>query len=244
MKIKIAIEYNQSGCMIFLEDFIGAFTRGKYIGEALGKVEKEVNNYLSWLDNHQSYKFIQMKDLVVTQKTKSNAKISDGDTEIILLKDLKPLSYLEYENMKRLVLKSAKDFQTLYESIPEKNYYRDPVRKTFYGLVPRTAKEMYEHTNGVTNFYLKGLDLQINDHHDIYKNRELAIKQIDMYFDDLNGIAKSVNSEIWTIPKVLRRFIWHDRIHAKALYKLGYSKYGNQIENPFYIDYPDKSEVS
>ena len=48
MNINIIIEHHQDGCMIFLEDFTGAFTRGKYVAEALQKVEKELNTYLLW----------------------------------------------------------------------------------------------------------------------------------------------------------------------------------------------------
>ena len=29
------------------------------------------------------------------------------------------------------------------------------------------------------------------------------------------------DGELWTETKVLRRFLWHDRIHAKALYRHG-----------------------
>ena len=236
MNINIIIEHHQDGCMIFLEDFTGAFTRGKYVAEALQKVEKELNTYLLWRDHQQLTESIQMKNIIVTQKEKSNAKVCDGDTEILFHKELEPLTYAEYEYMKELVLRSAKDFQTLYESIPDKNYYRNPVRKTFYGLVPRTAKEMYEHTNGVTNFYLNGFHLQIDDQHDLYTNRVLAMKLLDENFKSYNGIVKTVRGEAWTISKILRRFIWHDRIHAKALYKLGCLKWENQIENPFFFE--------
>ena len=46
----------------------------------------------------------------------------------------------EYETLKTLALKSAKDFLALYESIPDKNAAAIPERKTFYGRVP--ARQM------------------------------------------------------------------------------------------------------
>lgn len=36
------------------------------------------------------------------------------------------------------------------------------------------------------------------------------------------------------LRKVLRRFIWHDRIHAKAMYRMATKVFGAEsIENPF-----------
>ena len=32
--------------------------------------------------------------------------------------------------------------------------------------------------------------------------------------------------EQWSVRKVLRRFIWHDRIHAKAMYRMGIRTFG------------------
>jgi len=38
---------------------------------------------------------------------------------------------------------------------------------------------------------------------------------------EMEGISMAIDGEQWTETKVLRRFIWHDRIHAKALYRHG-----------------------
>ena len=37
----------------------------------------------------------------------------------------------------------------MYESVPDKSVTTAPERKTFYGQVPRSANEMYEHTKSV-----------------------------------------------------------------------------------------------
>jgi len=47
-----------------------------------------------------------------------------------------------------------------------------------------------------------------------------------------------IDGEYWTETKLLRRFIWHDRIHAKALYRHGL-KMGmkrEEIANPFFFN--------
>ena len=39
--------------------------------------------------------------------------------------------------------------------------------------------------------------------------------------------------EMWSLRKVLRRFLWHDRIHAKAMYRMTQKTFGKSECNPF-----------
>ena len=50
-------------------------------------------------------------------------------------------------------MKSARDFLALYRSIPDKDKSALPPRATFYGEIPRTAREMYKHTKNVNAYY-------------------------------------------------------------------------------------------
>jgi hypothetical protein len=52
----------------------------------------------------------------------------------------------------------------------------------------------------------------------------------------LNTVYTGSYEEQWSLRKVCRRFIWHDRIHAKAMYKMAVKLCGAQnIENPFFF---------
>ena len=56
----------------------------------------------------------------------------------------------------------------------------------------------------------------------------------------------TIDGENWTETKVLRRFIWHDRIHAKALYRHGL-KMGmgpEEIANPFYFSHSPYERIN
>lgn len=231
--IRVAIEYNEHGSMINLVDYHGAFTRGKTRDIAFKKIQNEYIDYLQWLNAKEIENDI---DYEIVQEQYSKLKISDADTEILLYTEKKQLSVEGYEYLKGLVIKSAFDFNELYLSIPNKNYSVIKPRKTFYGNVPRTAKEMYVHTNEVTNFYLNGLHLAIDDGNDIYNNRLSAMKEIDGNINLLRNEPLYINNEYWTLSKVLRRFIWHDRIHAKAMYKLATTKWeSSEIVNNFHF---------
>ena len=44
-----------------------------------------------------------------------------------------------------------------------------------------------------------------------------------------NEVVIGSYDEAWSLRKVLRRFIWHDRIHAKAMYRMAVKTFGEGI---------------
>ena len=141
----------------------------------------------------------------------------------------------EYEKLKALALKSAKDFITLYESIPDKSATASPERKTFYGNVPRSAEKMYEHTKNVNEYYFAEIDVDADNNGDIYECRKRGFELLETNAAFLNNaVVEGSYGEDWSLRKVLRRFIWHDRIHARAMYRMSVKVFGAEnIANPF-----------
>ena len=41
-----------------------------------------------------------------------------------------------------------------------------------------------------------------------------------------NAVYADSYDEEWCLRKVLRRFLWHDRIHAKAMYRMAVKTFG------------------
>ena len=41
-----------------------------------------------------------------------------------------------------------------------------------------------------------------------------------------NKVYAGSYGEEWSLRKVLRRFIWHDRIHAKVMYRMAVKTFG------------------
>ena len=123
----------------------------------------------------------------------------------------------EYEALKTLVLKSARDFHALYASIPNKQESCLPQRKTFYGNVPRTTQEMYDHTKSVNTYYFAEIGIDADNEGTILECRERGfalLEQTTGFLD--NPVLEGSYDELWSLRKVMRRFLWHDRIHAKA----------------------------
>jgi len=225
--IRIAVEENYRGTMVHLIDMPGAFTRAKELDDAVNKVIDEARMYESWLGKtHNESEYLEYKVEIVQRET-TNAQLDDGDTEILIIRD-KDLDSTYFQQLKMLALKSAYDFQKLYDSIPDKECNDiSKIRATFYGKVPSNAKEILFHVDKVTAYYLSRINIDFSrDKNDLVANRIQSLELIESNKEAMSNPIIFIDNEYWTTAKVLRRFIWHDRIHARALYRFAVKKWG------------------
>lgn len=140
----------------------------------------------------------------------------------------------EYKKLKQLALRSAADFLALYESIPDKMVSALPVRKTFYGQIPRTAEEMYLHTKNVNQYYFGEIGIDVDNEGTILECRKRGFELLEKTPDFLDGLLRQGSyDEMWSVRKVLQRFVWHDRIHAKAMWRMGKKTFEEGIRDVF-----------
>lgn len=185
----------------------------------------EIESYLRWKGESMP----ELSDILVVQEKKSGLDICDADTEVIFESEKRPLTIAEYEEMKQLVLKSARDFLRLYEMIPDKGRSCVPDRHTFYGQVPRTANEMYEHTKNVNAYYFGEIGVEADNSGTIVECRQRGFELLERQSDFLNNhVVIGSYEEEWSLRKVLRRFVWHDRIHSKAMYRMAVKTFGRE----------------
>jgi len=174
-------------------------------------------------------------EVEIVQEKKSDLQIADADSDVIFDDEQKPLTREEYLELKDLVLKSAEDFLHLYKSIPSKDESCLPERKTFYGAVPRTAREMYEHTKNVNAYYFGEIGVETDNEGTILECRKRGFELLEKTDGFLkNEVIEGSYGEFWSLRKMMRRFIWHDRIHAKAMYRMAIKTFGkDNVENRF-----------
>ena len=233
MKIQCVWEHNGNDSILYSDNFIGAFTRGATKESAIQKMHSEIISYLKWKGEIVPDSFHP----VIVQEKESELTISDADTNVLFDKEKKPLSNSEYEELRALALKSARDFQALYDAIPDKNKSCLPVRTTFYGQIPRTAFEMYEHTKNVNDYYFGEIGVEADHEGNIIECRQRGFALLENQSDFLNNtIYLGSYDEEWSLRKVLRRFIWHDRIHAKAMYRMAVKTFGDNVPNIFHFN--------
>ena len=231
MTINCVWEHNGNDTLLYAVNYIGAYTRGESLEIAKAKMPQEIIAYLKWLGEDPSD---NIEVVIVGEKT-SDLVIKDADSDVLFESEKAVLTSDEYEKLKALALKSAKDFLALYESIPNKSATAIAERKTFYGQVPRTADEMYEHTKNVNEYYFAEIDVDADNGGTIYECRKRGFEALEAKLDFLqNVVIEGSYGEDWTLRKVLRRFIWHDRIHARAMYRMAVKVFGTEnVVNPF-----------
>lgn len=226
MKIDCIWEHNGGDSILYAGNFIGAFTRGASKEEAILKMPEEIRRFQLWRGETPFDRY----DLEIVQEKESDLQIKDADSDVLFSTEVRPLSAEEYQDLKALALRSAEDFQTLYDSFPDKHKSALPYRKTFYGPVPRTAEEMYQHTKNVNEYYFSEIGVTADNEGTIATCRARGFEALESIADflSLETVTGSYDEQ-WSVRKVLRRFIWHDRIHAKAMYRMGVSTFGEDI---------------
>ena len=231
MKVNCVWEHNGDDTLLYAVDYIGAYTRGENLEIAIAKMPHEISSYLKWLGEDTS----DNMEVVIVGEKYSDLAIKDADSDVLFENEKAPLTADEYEKMKALALKSSKDFLALYQSIPDKSVTAIVERKTFYGTVPRSADEMYEHTRNVNEYYFAEIDIDADNSGNIYECRKRGFEILETKLDYLdNPVIEGSYGEDWSLRKVLRRFIWHDRIHARAMYRMAVKVFGAEnIANPF-----------
>ena len=149
MIIKCVWEHNGNDSLLYADNFIGAFTRGASKEEAILKMPEEIRRFQLWRNEEPFDEYT----VEIVQEKGSDLQIKDADSDVLFTTEKEPLSAEEYLYLKSLALKSAEDFYSLYSSFPDKHKSILSYRKTFYGSVPRTAEEMYQHTKNVNEYY-------------------------------------------------------------------------------------------
>ena len=231
MTINCVWEHNGDDTLLYAENFVGAYTRGETLEAAILKMQPEICSYLKW----RGQKADTRMDITIIEEKVSELTICDADSDVLFESEKPPLTAEEYMELKSLALRSAQDFLALYHSVPDKNAAAAPARKTFYGQVPRSAEEMYVHTKNVNKYYFSEIHVDADNDGSIYECRKRGFEALEATPNFLqNTVFEGSYGEAWSLRKVLRRFIWHDRIHARAMYRMAVKLFGAEsIENPF-----------
>lgn len=233
MNVRCVWEHNGDDTLLYAINPVGAYTRGESKKVALEKMKQEVTAYLNW----QKISVPTEIFVEIVQEKCSDLHIADADSDVIFEEEMLPLNMEEYLTLKALALKSAEDFLELYLSIPDVDISSNPERKTFYGKVPQTAREMYEHTKNVNSYYFAEIGVHADHDGTICECRRRGFDLLEKMEGFLeNPVVEGSYGEIWSLRKVLRRFVWHDRIHAKAMYRMAQKTFGKTGCNPFQFE--------
>ena len=97
---------------------------------------------------------------------------------------------------------------------------------------------MYQHTKNVNAYYFGEIGVDADNEGTILDCRRRGFEQLEQVPNFLNNsVFEGSYGESWSLRKVLRRFLWHDRIHAKAMYRMAIKTFGgHEIPNLFHFE--------
>ncbi len=221
--LTVAIESNGKGVIGFIVDLPGGFVRGRTEVEALSKVTAEASRYLAWvgLEGGKGKASSGRFQGFVVQRCSSSLAVEDADCLILLDADRLKMHPDEFRALSDLALYSGQTFESVYQGAVLKNWV-DPakVRSTFHGSCPNSIEATRSHVLKTQAYYLSRLGLPLQEG-EFMMMRRLGLNLLRKEFEARNNKAPvEVDGELWTLKKVLRRFVWHDRIHAKALWRM------------------------
>ena len=210
-------EHRGEDTILWAVDHPGAFARGASLAEAMKKLPQDLAEWAQWT----GCAVPEFCDIRIIAERVSTLDVRDADSDVLMDKEKTPLTWGEYERLRDMALESARRFLTLYESVPDPDRSENPIRQTFYGAVPRTAREMYEHTKNVNAYYFEEIGVEADNEGDIRTCRRRGFEALEKQSDFLkNPTFEGSWEEDWTLRKLLRRFIWHDRLHARAMARM------------------------
>ncbi|MBN2380307.1 hypothetical protein JXM67_10960 [candidate division WOR-3 bacterium] len=214
-RINITLETNGKGYIGFLVELPGGFIRGRTEQEALSKAPKEVASYLRWLgvEAKDNYEF------EVVGRFESRAVVEDADTWILLDAEEGRMDKKGFEFLLDLVKRSGEDFFQLYLNAEHKLWVDETrIRRTFYTDNPATIQRMFDHVKNCQYYYLSKTGIDEEPFDDFIQIRAFCAEQLASFYTKHNNQKVfQVGEEFWTLKKVMRRFIWHDRIHGKSI---------------------------
>lgn len=80
MEIRAVDEYNEHGHLIYLENYIGAYVRGREREEALNKFRSEIKQYAAWSGDE----IVNSKcSIIIVQEKISSLQVSDADSDVL-----------------------------------------------------------------------------------------------------------------------------------------------------------------
>ena len=222
-KIPCVWEHCGDDTILWPVHYPGAFARGASLAEAMGKLEQDLREWSDWT----AQPVPECIAVEIVSDVRCALDVRDADSDVLLEAEKMPLQWDEYERLRDMALRSAERFLRLYEAVPDKDRSANPVRQTFYGAVPRTAREMYEHTKHVNAYYFGEIGVEADNEGDILDCRRRGFEALERQADFLkNPVFEGSWDESWTLRKLLRRFIWHDRLHARAMVRMMHRTFG------------------
>ena len=232
---KAVLEYNDKGVILWSLRYPGAFARGETAAEAVRKLPAACRRYRLWAKLPIEADAAGDEQVRCTRKIKVDAPVEEGFTAALFPEEKLALDMARYTSLKTLCLISARDLEALFASIPQKDRALLKSRRTVYGKVPVTAREMLSHVIEAQRTWSTLFGVNLGESQGLLADRKRLFAGLERQPGYLDGrLVTGPDGELWTLRKLLRRLLWHDALHGRALYRKAITFWQKErIKNPF-----------
>ena len=232
---KAVLEYNDKGVTLWSLRYPGAFARGETAAEAVRKLPAACRRYRLWAKLPIEADAAGDEQVRCTRKIKVDAPVEEGFTAALFPEEKLALDMARYTSLKTLCLISARDLEALFASIPQKDRALLKSRRTVYGKVPVTAREMLSHVIEAQRTWAALFGVDLGESQGLLAGRKRLFAGLERQPGYLDGrLVTGPDGELWTLRKLLRRLLWHDALHGRALYRKAVTFWQKErIKNPF-----------
>ena len=234
-ELDAVMEYTDQGVTLWSLTYPGAFARGETAAQAVKKLPVACRRYRSWAKLPSETVALKDEAVRCIRKIKVDTLVEEGFTSVLFPEEKLPMNMARYTRLKALCLASARDFETLFASIPQKDRALLKSRRTLYGKVPVTAREMMAHVTDCQRAWAALFSIDLGESQGLLADRKRLFAGLEsqpVFLAD--RIVAAPDAEQWTLSKLLRRLLWHDALHGRALYRKAITFWQKErIKNPF-----------
>ena len=234
-ELKAVLEYNDRGVTLWSLAYPGAFARAETAAEAMRKLPAACRRYRMWARLSPDTEAVGAEEVRCMRKLKVDAAVEEGFTQALFPEEKLALDMARYTSLKTLCLASARDLETLFKSIPQKDRALLKSRRTLYGKVPVTAREMLSHVTDSQRAWAALFGVDLGEGQGLLADRKRLFAGLESQPGYLSSrVVTGLDGEQWTVRKLMRRLLWHDALHGRALYRKAITFWQKErIKNPF-----------
>ena len=209
-------------------DHLGFATWAPTRSEVLDRVPQKLEEYCQWLARHRGT--TPACSIGMTGAIEVVEEIAGN--EVAFQEDFLQASVDEISHCAELLGYLRLDLMTTVEPLPAKVMEWDPPYRHFASYAWwRTIWQIVKHV-ALTEvaYYLPSVGwevrldlraLQIADWHEqLWQSREEAYRFLDELRASSDRVRLRNGDETWTVRKVLRRLVWHERLHLKSIRRI------------------------
>lgn len=232
-EVTAVAEENDAGIILFASEYPGTCGWGRTAAEAREKLRADLRATVDWLAGHGIECSVpalgpEPVSFEITERIRATGDPLVCDSEGFFAFDSRPYSDAEISQTRAMLTASRGDLLDLVAEL-------DP-RSLDHRLAAdrRTVREILDHVAGAEHWYLTRVVVPVDvpdswRHYagDTFDRLAETRRDVDRTLESLRDVPDSrrgrtrvVDGERWSRRKLLRRLVWHERLHGKQLARL------------------------